>query len=120
MDAIFDARGYRVAWLDAPSNVVRDPHGRALAWLTGTAAFAKHGRMICWHQDGVFYLRDGVVASLADTLHGPLKPRLRQPGPPPTPHAVPPPRRFQTVTAAPPVPDRWSSVTWPDLLEGRY
>jgi hypothetical protein len=120
MQAIFDARGYPVAWLDPVLDVVRDRRGAVIAWLDHDAAFNKRGRMLCWHQDGVLYLRDGVVAALGDCVRGPLKPRLREPGRPPNPRAVTAPRSFSPPSGAPPMPDRWSSVTWQDVLDGTY
>ncbi len=120
VQAIFDVRGYPVAWLDPTINVVRDRRGTVIAWLDHDAAFNKRGRILCWHQDGVLYLRDGVVACLADSVRGPLKPYHRDPGPPPNPRAVTAPRAFSPSSAAPPIPDRWSSVAWQDVLDGTY
>jgi hypothetical protein len=75
MEALYDSRGYAVAYVDADGTSIYLYDGSAVGWIDQVDVYAYSGRYLGWIQDGWFFDRAGNRAFFTDaTRGGPAKP----------------------------------------------
>jgi hypothetical protein len=124
MEPIFDQSGRTVGWLD--SDVVRDPAGRAiafiprLAFLPQGAVYSYTPQHLGFFGDGFFRDRAGqAVAYLSNHSFGPITPIAQIPPIPPIPSIAPIPPIPPLPPIAPLPTLNWSHLSWDDFVAGK-
>jgi hypothetical protein len=75
MDALYDSRGYAIAYVDNDGTSIYLYDGSAVGWIDQVDVYAYTGRYLGWIQEGWFFDRAGNRAFFTDaTKGGPTKP----------------------------------------------